>query len=70
MDMSALRTELIGLSASYSTDVALQRDDVFRKNKRLVVFDMDSTLIYQEVIDEIARYAGVVDKVAVSDCIS
>jgi phosphoserine phosphatase len=31
---------------------------------------MDSTLIYQEVIDEIARYAGVVDKVAVSDCIS
>lgn len=66
MDMSALRTELIGLSASYGTDVAFQRDDVFRKNKRLVVFDMDSTLIYQEVIDEIARYAGVVDQVSVS----
>lgn len=64
MDMSALRTELIGLSTSYGTDVAFQRDDVFRKNKRLVVFDMDSTLIYQEVIDEIARYAGVVDQVS------
>ncbi|GAA5795139.1 HAD-like domain-containing protein [Helicostylum pulchrum] len=64
MDMSVLRTELIGLSASHGTDVAFQRDDVFRKNKRLVVFDMDSTLIYQEVIDEIARYAGVVDQVS------
>jgi glycine cleavage system regulatory protein len=66
LDMSALRTELIGLSASHGTDVAFQRDDVFRKNKRLVVFDMDSTLIYQEVIDEIARHAGVVDQVSVS----
>ncbi|KAL7309357.1 Phosphoserine phosphatase [Mucor circinelloides] len=64
MDMSALRTELIGLSTSYGTDIAFQRDDVYRKNKRLVVFDMDSTLIYQEVIDEIARYAGVVDQVS------
>lgn len=66
MDMSVLRSELIGLSTSYGTDIAFQRDDVFRKNKRLVVFDMDSTLIYQEVIDEIARHAGVVDQVSVS----
>lgn len=65
MDMSALRSELIGLSVTYGTDIAFQRDDVYRKNKRLVVFDMDSTLIYQEVIDEIARYAGVVDQVSV-----
>ncbi|KAI8981032.1 HAD-like domain-containing protein [Pilobolus umbonatus] len=64
MNMDALRTELIALSTSFNTDVALQRDDVYRKNKRLVVFDMDSTLIYQEVIDEIARHAGVVDQVA------
>ncbi|CAO3619411.1 unnamed protein product [Cunninghamella echinulata] len=64
VDMNSLRAELIDLSASFGTDVALQPDDVFRKNKRLVVFDMDSTLIQQEVIDEIARYAGVVDKVA------
>ncbi|ORX61516.1 phosphoserine phosphatase serb [Hesseltinella vesiculosa] len=64
VDINQLRAELIELSASYGTDVALQHDDVFRKNKRLVVFDMDSTLIQQEVIDEIARYAGVVDQVA------
>ncbi|KAI8099858.1 HAD-like domain-containing protein [Halteromyces radiatus] len=64
VDMDILRKELIELSASFGSDVALQPDDVFRKNKRLVVFDMDSTLIQQEVIDEIARYAGVVDKVA------
>jgi len=36
---------------------------MFRHNKRLVVFDMDSTLIQQEVIDELARYAGVYDQV-------
>ena len=36
---------------------------VFDKHKRLVVFDMDSTLIQQEVIDELAREAGVVDQV-------
>ncbi|EIE78578.1 hypothetical protein G6F46_003374 [Rhizopus delemar] len=64
IDMSVLRQELIELSSSHGTDIAFQRDDVFRKNKRLVVFDMDSTLIYQEVIDEIARHAGVVDKVS------
>lgn len=66
LDMSKLRTDLFELSSSHGTDIALQRDDVFRKNKRLVVFDMDSTLIRQEVIDEIARHAGVVDQVAVS----
>ncbi|KAI8376813.1 HAD-like domain-containing protein [Blakeslea trispora] len=64
MNMDALRTELIDFSTSYGTDIAFQKDDVFRKNKRLVVFDMDSTLIYQEVIDEIARHAGVVDQVS------
>ncbi|CAO3662564.1 unnamed protein product [Rhizopus stolonifer] len=64
IDMISLRQELIDLSSSHGTDIAFQRDDVFRKNKRLVVFDMDSTLIYQEVIDEIARHAGVVDQVS------
>ncbi|SMN17703.1 similar to Saccharomyces cerevisiae YGR208W SER2 Phosphoserine phosphatase of the phosphoglycerate pathway [Maudiozyma saulgeensis] len=39
-------------------DVVLQRDDEYRR-KRLCVFDMDSTLIYQEVIELIAAYAGV-----------
>ncbi|KAI8802637.1 HAD-like domain-containing protein [Cladochytrium replicatum] len=45
-------------------DATLQSENVFRKAKRLVVFDMDSTLIEQEVIDEIAKFSGVVDQVA------
>ncbi|KAJ3350295.1 hypothetical protein HDU83_009766 [Entophlyctis luteolus] len=45
-------------------NIVVQKDSVFRRNKRLVVFDMDSTLIEQEVIDEIARCCGLVDKVA------
>ncbi|RUS32421.1 HAD-like domain-containing protein [Jimgerdemannia flammicorona] len=64
VDMEKLREKLFDLSRSHGTDVALQLNDVFRKNKRLVVFDMDSTLIQQEVIDEIAKYAGVVGEVA------
>ncbi|GBB90127.1 hypothetical protein RclHR1_00170031 [Rhizophagus clarus] len=64
IEFERLRQELFALSTSHSTDVALQLYDVFRKHKRLVVFDMDSTLIQQEVIDEIARHAGVVKEVA------
>lgn len=45
-------------------DLVFQKNDEFRRNKKLVVFDMDSTLIYQEVIELIAAYAGVEDKVA------
>ncbi|RIA97021.1 HAD-like domain-containing protein [Glomus cerebriforme] len=63
-DFERLRQELFTLSTSHGTDVALQPYDVFRRHKRLVVFDMDSTLIQQEVIDEIARHAGVVNEVA------
>lgn len=40
-------------------DLIIQEDDEFRKNKKLFVFDMDSTLIYQEVIEMIAAYADV-----------
>ncbi|KAI9599018.1 HAD-like domain-containing protein [Syncephalis fuscata] len=64
VDLVALREKLFQLSTQHATDVALQQHNVFRRNKRLVVFDMDSTLIQQEVIDEIARHAGVMDKVA------
>ncbi|KAF0513122.1 phosphoserine phosphatase serb [Gigaspora margarita] len=63
-DLERLRQELFQLSINHRTDVALQPFNVFRKHKRLVVFDMDSTLIQQEVIDEIARMAGVVNEVA------
>ena len=43
----------------WNCEVVLQCENIFRRHKRLCVFDMDSTLIQQEVIDEIAAYAGV-----------
>ena len=43
----------------WNCEVILQPENIFRRNKRLCVFDMDSTLIQQEVIDEIAAYIGV-----------
>ncbi len=45
-------------------DVSVQEDDIFRRNRRLVCFDMDSTLIQTEVIDELAAAAGVGAEVA------
>ncbi|KAJ1646738.1 Phosphoserine phosphatase [Dispira simplex] len=63
-DITMMRNKLIALSIAHATDVALQPYNVFRRNKRLVVFDMDSTLIQQEVIDEIGRYAGLTEQIA------
>ncbi|KAL1953155.1 hypothetical protein VTO42DRAFT_3535 [Malbranchea cinnamomea] len=48
----------------WNVEVVLQRESVFRRHKRLAVFDMDSTLIQQEVIDEIARFIGVEKEVS------
>lgn len=48
----------------WDVQLVFQRDTVFRRYKRLCVFDMDSTLIQQEVIDEIARKLGVEDEVS------
>ena len=44
-------------------DVSFQKDDIYRRSRRLICFDMDSTLIETEVIDELAERAGVGDKV-------
>jgi phosphoserine phosphatase len=63
-DASALRGELLHLAQELSVDIAFQVDDVYRRNRRLVAFDMDSTLIQTEVIDELAAEAGVGDEVA------
>ncbi|KAJ1500907.1 hypothetical protein HMI54_006766 [Coelomomyces lativittatus] len=63
-DITAFRESLFQLSRYHCSDVSLQEDNVFRRSKRLVVFDMDSTLIKQEVIDELAKHAGVADQVA------
>ncbi|QQR92059.1 MAG: phosphoserine phosphatase SerB [Myxococcales bacterium] len=59
----ALRTTLIEQSDKHHFDVALQRDNLTRRSKRLIVMDMDSTLIQIEVIDELAKLAGVGDSV-------
>jgi len=63
-DGQALRAEFFALSEALSIDIAFQRDDLFRRNRRLAVFDMDSTLIEAEVIDELAKAAGVGEQVA------
>lgn len=59
-----LRSSLLELTSEFDIDVAFQHDTVYRRHRRLVAFDMDSTLINTEVIDELARLAGVGDKVA------
>jgi phosphoserine phosphatase SerB len=51
--------KLVSLANEYGCDIALQPDDVERLTRRMIVFDMDSTLIQQEVIDELAKIAGV-----------
>ena len=59
---------LLKLADQSDFDVSLQRDSVFRRNRRLVAFDMDSTLIAEEVMDELAKRHGVGDKVvAITD---
>ncbi|AUX20292.1 phosphoserine phosphatase [Sorangium cellulosum] len=60
----ALKRALLALAMQNSFDLALQREGLFRRSKRLVVMDMDSTLIRIEVIDELARAKGVVEQVA------
>jgi phosphoserine phosphatase len=59
-----MRTALLALTRTFDVDIAFQHDNVYRRNRRLVAFDMDSTLIQTEVIDELARLAGVGDEVA------
>ncbi|KAJ3087919.1 hypothetical protein HDU96_004318 [Phlyctochytrium bullatum] len=56
--------KLMQLGKPFGVDVVIQHESIFRTRKRLVIFDMDSTLIQQEVIDELAREVGVVDQVS------
>ncbi len=62
-DIAGLRSDFMDLSGRMDIDIAFQRDSVYRRNRRLVCFDMDSTLIEAEVIDELAKAAGVGDEV-------
>ena len=63
-DPEQLRAEFLTLAQELNVDIAFQQDSIFRRNRRLVVFDMDSTLIDAEVIDELAKAAGVGEQVA------
>jgi len=63
-DLVKLRTDLQALADEQSIDLVYQADSAARENYRLAVFDMDSTLIQAEVIDELAREAGVFGEVA------
>lgn len=59
-----LRADFTALSARLNVDIAFQADNMYRRTRRLVCFDMDSTLIEAEVIDELAKAAGVGEQVA------
>lgn len=61
---AGMRAEFLAVAQEQCIDVAFQREGIFRRNRRLFAFDMDSTLIQGEVIDELARMAGVGEDVA------
>ncbi len=63
-DGEAMRAAFLSIANERNLDIAIQRDSAYRRNRRLVVFDMDSTLIRSEVIDELATEAGVGEQVA------
>lgn len=63
VDETELRQQFLELAGTLDVDIAFQKDDLFRRTRRLVCFDMDSTLIEAEVIDELAIAAGVGDEV-------
>lgn len=63
-DTAKLRAEFLKAASDLDVDIAFQEDNIYRRNRRLVVFDMDSTLIEAEVIDELAKEAGVGEQVA------
>jgi phosphoserine phosphatase len=58
-DSEPLKRALLHVATTTGFDVSLQPESLFRRSKRLIVLDMDSTLIRIEVIDELARAAGV-----------
>lgn len=62
-DISQMRADFMKISRNLGVDIAFQEDNVYRRSRRLVCFDMDSTLIQAEVIVELAKAAGVGEKV-------
>ncbi|MGK0253659.1 MAG: phosphoserine phosphatase, partial [Mariniflexile sp.] len=62
-DKAEFTEKFMQISRDLNVDIAFQEDNIFRRNRRLVCFDMDSTLIQAEVIDKLAELAGVGDQV-------
>ena len=62
--LRAFREQLLELAGNMDIDLAFQEDNKYRRHRRLVAFDMDSTLVEAEVIDELAAAAGVGPQVA------
>ena len=63
-DALGFRESLLDIAAETGVDTSFQKDDPFRRTRRLVAFDMDSTLIQAEVIDELAKENNVGDEVS------
>lgn len=63
VDRAAMQEELMHISSDMEIDFSFQKDDMYRRMRRLICFDRDSTLIQTECIDELADRAGVGDQV-------
>ena len=63
-DASQLRADLLTLAQQTGIDIAFQPESQFGRSRRLIAFDMDSTLIQAEIIDELAKMKGVGDEVS------
>jgi phosphoserine phosphatase len=63
VDETAFRNNLMKVSQVTGVDIAFQKDNIYRRTRRLVCFDMDSTLIQTEVIVELAKRHGVGEQV-------
>lgn len=64
LDIVEMRRQFMEISQQTGIDISFHVDNIYRKNRKVVVFDMDSTLIQAEVIDELAKLAGVGEPVA------
>ncbi|NIJ44623.1 phosphoserine phosphatase [Wenyingzhuangia heitensis] len=60
----AMTSKFMEISRNLNVDLSFQEDNIYRRNRRLVCFDMDSTLIQAEVIDKLAELAGVGEEVS------
>ncbi|MFV5698365.1 phosphoserine phosphatase SerB [Flavobacterium sp. ZT3R17] len=63
VDKASMTASFMEISRTLDVDISFQEDNMYRRNRRLVCFDMDSTLIQTEVIDELAELAGVGEQV-------